>query len=35
MKTRDHFKRVNFDAIEQTVRKFAQPCAMHIFKIGN
>ncbi len=32
MKTRDHFKHVNFDAIEQTVRKFAQTCAMHISK---
>ena len=32
MKTRDHFKHVNFDAIEQTVRKFAQSCAMQIFK---
>jgi len=32
MKTRDHFQYVNFDAIEQTVRKFAQPCAMQIFK---
>jgi hypothetical protein len=32
MKTRDHYKCANFDAIEKTVRKFAQSCAMHIFK---
>jgi hypothetical protein len=32
MKTRDHFKHLNFDAIEQTVWKFTQTRAMHIPK---
>jgi hypothetical protein len=32
MKTRDHFKHLNFDAIEQTEWKFTQTRAMHIPK---
>lgn len=32
MKTRDHYKGANFDAEEETVRKFTQSCTMHISK---
>lgn len=32
MKTRDHYNGANFDAEKETVRKFAQTCAMHFSK---
>jgi hypothetical protein len=32
VKTRHHYKGANFDAEKETVRKFAQTCAMHISK---
>jgi len=32
VKTRDHYKGVNFNAKEETVRKFTQTCTMHISK---
>jgi len=32
MKTRDHYQSANFDAEEETVRKFTQTCTMHILK---
>jgi len=32
VKTCDHYKSVNFNAEEETVRKFTQTCTMHISK---